>query len=219
MLTRRQSIKYIITFISGVTAFFSKLGTGISLVYAKVKTIVLPRGTPMADLISQDPAELDNRNLETTPMDQFDVMGQTFYKVDLEKWRFEVKGSVQHPKKIAYKDLARLDPIERNVLLICPGFFAYNARWKGFSLSSLLRSAGIGPDVTHVEIKGSEGIKSKTEKFIIDDVMNDKLFIAFQVNGQALPERHGFPARLVAEGYDGDYWVKYVNRIEVFTDS
>jgi sulfoxide reductase catalytic subunit YedY len=38
---------------------------------------------------------------------------------------------------------------------------------------------------------------------------------SFDVNGQALPKKHGFPLRMVAEGHYGSGWVKYVNRVKL----
>jgi sulfoxide reductase catalytic subunit YedY len=47
----------------------------------------------------------------------------------------------------------------------------------------------------------------------VEDVLSDRVFLAYGVNGKPLPERHGFPLRLVAEGYYGYDWIKYVYRI------
>ena len=41
-----------------------------------------------------------------------------------------------------------------------------------------------------------------------------RCFWAYQVNGVDLPQKHGFPLRIVAEDYYGDDWVKYVDKIE-----
>ena len=43
------------------------------------------------------------------------------------------------------------------------------------------------------------------------------MFLAYGVNDIALPERHGFPLRLVAEGHKGRRWVKYVHTVTVVT--
>jgi len=42
------------------------------------------------------------------------------------------------------------------------------------------------------------------------------VFLAFEVNGEKLPQKHGFPLRIVAEDYYGSDWVKYVYKIEAF---
>jgi DMSO/TMAO reductase YedYZ molybdopterin-dependent catalytic subunit len=50
----------------------------------------------------------------------------------------------------------------------------------------------------------------------LEDIMaNDNIFLAHIVNGETLPEKHGFPLRLVAKGKYGYDWVKWVENIEV----
>lgn len=215
MNTRRQVIKLLLSFFIGMPVFFGKVWTGLGMAYAQVKRRVLSKDTPMSELTSQNPSRLDTSRLDTTPMDEFDVMGQTNYRVNLEEWRLELSGDIERPKQLTYEDIFKLPAIERNVLLICPGFFAYNALWKGISLSALLSDAKLKPEVTHVKFSGPSGISRKTKKFTIEDVMTDKVFIAYQVNGQPLPERHGFPVRLVAEDHYGGRWVKYIDKISV----
>ncbi len=43
-----------------------------------------------------------------------------------------------------------------------------------------------------------------------------KIFLAYEVNGQVLPRKHGFPCRVVAEDHYGSVWVKFVHQIEAF---
>ena len=47
------------------------------------------------------------------------------------------------------------------------------------------------------------------------DILSDKVFLAYEVNGKALPRKHGFPLRVVAEDHYGSEWVKYVDKITV----
>jgi DMSO/TMAO reductase YedYZ molybdopterin-dependent catalytic subunit len=51
----------------------------------------------------------------------------------------------------------------------------------------------------------------------LDDV--DSLLLAFKVAGEPLTPVHGFPARLVAPGWRGYNWVKWVQSIEVSRES
>jgi DMSO/TMAO reductase YedYZ molybdopterin-dependent catalytic subunit len=39
------------------------------------------------------------------------------------------------------------------------------------------------------------------------------------MNGETLPDRHGFPARVIVPGYFGEKHVKWITRIEVADDS
>ena len=216
MTTRRQIIKIIAGL--GLWVFITRLKSGISLAWARTQKRLLARDTPMEELISEDPGDLDTRQLDTTPMDRFDVMGQDIYEVNLDAWRLNLAGAVARPRALTYPELVTQPFLEKNCLLICPGFFAYNALWKGIALSSLLKSAGVDPKANRVRFSGPEGIRKKNETFDLQDVMADRVFIAYRVNGQPLPERHGFPARVVAEGHYGGRWVKYVNRIHVLVD-
>ncbi|HHP7236161.1 MAG TPA: molybdopterin-dependent oxidoreductase [Desulfobacterales bacterium] len=42
---------------------------------------------------------------------------------------------------------------------------------------------------------------------------SDQVFLDYEVNGVPLPQKHGFPLRLVAEDHYGARWVKSVDRI------
>ncbi len=173
---------------------------------------VLARGTKTESLIHDNPAALDATNLELTPLEAFGTMGPTDEVVDLAAWRLEVAGQVRHPLRLAYAQLTALPPVERNVLLICPGFFANHGRWLGFSLGGLLQQADFDPAATRIVI---EARGQKIASFSVDEVLTDKVFLAYQVNGKPLPRKHGFPIRVVAEDHYGSEWVKYVDRVMV----
>ncbi|MBU1156021.1 MAG: molybdopterin-dependent oxidoreductase, partial [Proteobacteria bacterium] len=70
-------------------------------------------------------------------------------------------------------------------------------------------------EANRVVIKGVGGAEAKTERFSLDEVMGDEVFLAYEVNGRPLPRKHGFPLRVVAGEHYGDDWVKYVARITV----
>ena len=127
----------------------------------------------------------------------------------------EITGEVAAPLTLTYGELTALPPVERNVLLICPGFFANHGRWKGLSLGKLLEKAQMDPGATHVTISGPPGRYEKTERFPLADVLSDKVFLAYAVNGETLPIRHGYPLRVVAEDYYGSDWVKYVSKVRL----
>lgn len=45
--------------------------------------------------------------------------------------------------------------------------------------------------------------------------MDPTTLVAFEMNGERLPDKHGFPARVVVPGYFGEKNVKWLTRIEV----
>lgn len=215
MRKRRQFIKLILGFFAGLGLLFSPLAVGIRWVWAKAQKIILPKGTQVKTLIGKNPANLDTRNLELTPTEKFGTMGLASHQVDLNKWQLEINGRVQRPIKLQYSQVTEIPSVKKDVLLICPGVFAYHARWEGVSVAKLLEKAQASSDATHVSFSGPEGWNEKTERFPIEDIRSDRVFLAYNVNNNALPEKHGFPLRAVAEGYYGSQWVKYVYKITV----
>ncbi len=215
MTTRRHFIKAMLMLTAFITASLGRLDRTFSKVWSKTGKRLLDKGTPMSSLMHANPAHIDTSLLEITPVQEFDVMGETTHQVDLHTWRLSIEGAVQKPAEFTYEELLALPILELNVLLICPGFFAYNGKWKGFSVARLLDQLGLDPEATHVKFTGSKGFRKKTRRFKIDEIRSDKLFLAYGVNDIDLPERHGFPLRLVAEEHMGRRWVKYVNAITV----
>ena len=219
MKTRRQFIKFSVRFLCGLGMFVSTIGAWLEKVYAQTKRILVPKGTDLSTLRSENPATLDARNLEVRPLQEFETMGQTDHEVDLKSWRLSIDGNVDAPARLTYSRIIELPSIERKVLMICPGVFTNHGKWKGISLMTVLNLAGMKADTTHIVVSGPQGSYEKVEKFHIADIRSDKVFLAYQVNGERLPQKHGFPLRIVAEDYYGDEWVKYVYKIEAIKDS
>jgi len=175
---------------------------------------LLPADTELDALLFENPADLDARNLPVTPIDRFKTMGLSDHKVDLQRWRLTVGGAVASPLRLDYRQIRSFPVVERKVLLICPGVFAYHARWKGLSVEALLQQAGVDPQATHVDVKGPSGPYAKVQRFPRRDVRLRKAFLAYAVNGRMLPQKHGYPLRAVAEGYVGSEWIKYADTVE-----
>ena len=215
MKERRQFLRFVIGFFAGFSFLFSPLFSALRWAYGKVEKTILPKGTKREALVNRDPKTLDTRNLDTTPLKDFGIMGTSDYEVNLDEWRLEIGGRVKNSLRFTYAEILRLPVIEKDILLICPGFFANHGRWKGISMKGLLEKAEVEKDVRHVSFRGPKGSNEKVEVFPIEDVLTDKVFLAYGVNGQALPKQHGFPLRVVAEDHYGNDWVKYVYKVNI----
>ena len=217
MKKRRRFIKNLFGLFVGLGFFLSPTALWVRKAFAKVKKIILPQGTRPETLKGKDPSNLDTRNLKPTPIENFRTMGTTNHRVDLKTWQLEISGHIQRPLQLSYPKIIQMPAIEKNVLLICPGIFSFHARWTGISVSTILEMVQLRPGATHVSFTGPVGKYEKVERFPIGDILSNKVFLAYRVNGEDLPQKHGFPLRVVAEGYFGSEWVKYVYKIMVET--
>ena len=215
MEKRRQFLKTSVRLFAGLGAFWYPFSSFIRHAYANAEKIVLPKNASREELIHKNPSRLDTRNLDITPLEKFRTMGISDHTTDIDKWRLEVSGYISQPLQLTYSQILSLPSVERNVLLICPGIFVNHGRWKGISMKALLDRAGATNGATHISFSGPEGDYEKVERYPIADALSNTVFPAYAVNGKTLPRKHGYPLRLVAEGYYGSEWVKYVYKIEV----
>jgi len=220
MASRRKFLKKALTGLFGTGLLLSPFLSLVRHVAAGARKIIVPQGTKRETLVDKNPRDLDTTHLEITGIDDFGVMGLEDHEVSLETWSLRVDGRVQTPLHLSYPALLEMPAIERAVLLICPGVFANHGLWKGVSVKELLDRAGMANEVNYITFRGPEGRYEKVLRVPIGDVLSDQVFLAHHVNGAPLPMKHGFPLRVVAEGYSGDDWVKYVDRVtaEVIPD-
>jgi DMSO/TMAO reductase YedYZ molybdopterin-dependent catalytic subunit len=213
-MKRRQILK-LFTAVAGWTVVAgSPLALLVRRSCAALRRRLLPADTDLGTLLFESPKNLDTRNLPITPIDKFGTMGLSEHQVDLQRWQLTIGGVVARPTRFTYDQITAMPVISRDVLLICPGVFAYNARWRGISIWPLLEQAGVDMKTTHVDVGGPAGPYEKVHRFPLRDVQTDKAFLAYAVNEKRLPEKHGFPLRAVAEGYVGAEWIKFVERID-----
>lgn len=159
-----------------------------------------------------NPAEIDTRNLEIDPLNQFGTMGPTDVEVDLRSYRLNLTGEVEYPLSLSYDQILNYPSLTEAVLLICPGFFANHGQWTGVSLKFLIKEAGVKKGAKYIDIKGAH---EKAVRIPLEEAEKKLIILAYRVNGETLPRKHGFPLRLVYDGAYGSEWMKYVNEIVV----
>lgn len=186
--------------------------TSTPTVTPQAQPTLVPRLTPLPrDLISRDPALVDNSGFEITPVEELHTTGEPV-DIDVDEYRLVVDGLVEKPLRLTYEDILARPSVTEVVLLICPGFFADNAQWTGTPLAGILQEAGVKPEAEEVLFHGADGFKNR---LTLEEAMAEGVFLAYKVNGQVLPREHGYPLRLVARGKYGSRWVKWLVRIEV----
>ena len=90
--------------------------------------------------------------------------------------------------------------------LDCTGGWYSTQEWSGVVLSRLLPDAA---SARCIEVASATGYG---RRFPASDAPH--LLLALRLGGQPLAPGHGFPARLVAPGRRGFWWVKWITRVE-----
>jgi len=126
-------------------------------------------------------------------------------RIDPRAWRLVVADRAGE-RELSLAGLAAFDTRVRAVLDCTGGWYA-EQDWTGAPVSALLGDRG---DARSVLVRSATGYWIR---FPIGDL--DRLLLATRVGGAPLEPRHGFPARLVAPGRRGFWWVKWVDRIEL----
>jgi DMSO/TMAO reductase YedYZ molybdopterin-dependent catalytic subunit len=94
-----------------------------------------------------------------------------------------------------------------------------NAEWSGPRLIDVLKLAGADLGAGYVTLNGADVGLAKTPDFIrslpMRKAIDPNTLLAMNMNGERLPDLHGFPLRLVTPGWDGTSWVKWVNSLTV----
>lgn len=142
-------------------------------------------------------------------------------KVDPKLWRLEITGLVKTPQTYKLDRLQSLAAVEQETTLMCisngldAGLMS-NAKWKGVPMGVLLNAAGPAAGATKVRL---HGVDNYTDTFPLEKALDPTTLVVYEMNGETLPDRHGFPARVIVPGYFGEKHVKWITRIEVADES
>ncbi len=158
-----------------------------------------------------------------TPNDRFYVVTKNFVdpRVDRDVWRLRVHGLVEEPRTYTFAELSELPSVEQETTLECisnkvGGGLMSNAVWKGVPLQRLLTSSRPRPGVTRVFLRAADGYTYATS---FDRARNESTLVAYGMNGERLPDRHGYPVRLIMPGGYGELNVKWLQEVELVDEA
>jgi Sulfite oxidase and related enzymes len=138
-------------------------------------------------------------------------------RVDADLWHLEVGGLVKNAATWRFDDLMGFEMKEQETTLMCisngldAGLIS-NAVWKGFPLRNVLDRGVPLSDAARVRF---HGVDNYTDTIPLEKALEPTTLLAYEMNGAELPDRHGYPFRLIVPGYFGEKHVKWLTRIEV----
>jgi DMSO/TMAO reductase YedYZ molybdopterin-dependent catalytic subunit len=172
-----------------------------------------------------------------TPIEHFFVRSHVYVPtVNMQEWRLKVEGEIAAPLTLTMEDLKALPPVELVSVVECAGngrgFYepsvagvqwgsgaVGNGRWRGVRLADVLKRAGIKESAKEVLFDGADvplGTMPDFQRSIpVKKALDGNTLLAYEMNGETLPVKHGFPLRVVNPGWASDSWVKWLTSIRV----
>jgi DMSO/TMAO reductase YedYZ molybdopterin-dependent catalytic subunit len=174
-----------------------------------------PSRVPQLHVNPLKPLPADETLTGISGLSPFFTPNQDFYRVDTAlilpkvsaaNWQLRIHGMVDRPMTLTYDDLIKKPMIDRNITLTCVseavgGNFIGNAQWQGTLLAPILRKAGIQRGADQIVMRDVHGM---TIGVATDPTLDGRdSMLAVAMNGQVLPQPHGYPVRVVIPGLYG----------------
>ena len=159
--------------------------------------------------------------------------------IELAEWRLTIDGLVKKPLSIGFDTLLATPKTIVANTLECSGNSRSllreeasgnpwtvggvgNAVWGGVWLKSLLDEAGVSADAHDVAFEGFDRPIGKAQIKFIRSIPLEKALsttlLAYEMNGEPLPLKHGFPLRALALGWTGANCVKWLSKITLMKE-
>jgi DMSO/TMAO reductase YedYZ molybdopterin-dependent catalytic subunit len=187
------------------------------------RAVTIPAAATPRSRLSDQPFSVPGLSPYITPNADFYRIDTalTIPQINPEGWHLDISGRVDRPYSLTYDELLALDAVEETITLQCVsnevgGSLVDNAVWQGVPLAALLERAGVQPEATQIVGRSAD---RWTAGFPTELATDGRVaLVAYAMNGEPLPSRHGFPARLVVAGLYGYVSAtKWLTEIELTT--
>ncbi|MDW8095291.1 MAG: sulfite oxidase-like oxidoreductase [Aquificaceae bacterium] len=132
---------------------------------------------------------------------------------DIDKYRFKVFGLVENPLEFRYEELLKMPSVELIADFHCVTRWSVkDILWEGIQTSSLLSLAKPKGEARYVMVHSLDGY---TTNMPLEYLLYEDSLLAYKMNGQTIPLRHGYPLRLIVPRLYAWKSAKYVWGIEL----
>ncbi|MFL6340836.1 MAG: molybdopterin-dependent oxidoreductase [Nitrososphaeraceae archaeon] len=156
---------------------------------------------------------------EITPTDLFYRIDKNpiVPEVNAQTWNLSVRGLVDNPLVINYKQLRDMPSVEEFATLECVsnkigGDLISTAVWKGVRLKDLLDKAHVKPSSKYIVFRCYDGydVGIPLERGLFEGTI-----LAYDMNSAPLTSEHGYPVRAIVPGIYGMMNAKWITQIEL----
>lgn len=154
---------------------------------------------------------------------------EDFYRIDINlmppsvdagEWRLEIGGLVDNPTSLTLDEIRQRPAVSQYITLECisnrvGGDLISGNLWTGIRLKDLLDEVGLQPEAKALHIESADGFY---ETVVMEDMMDPRTLLVYDMNGQPLPAEHGFPLRIYIPNRFGMKQPKWIVRMEAVAE-
>ena len=178
-----------------------------------------PAASPSQAVLAKRIEPAPGTRAEITPVDKF-------YRIDINtlppvvdaaSWRFQLKGMVQKPLTLTLDEIQSRPAFSQAVTLSCisnpvGGDLISTNYWTGVRFKDILAEAGLNTNVKYINVMAYDGFY---ESIPIEEAMDERTLLVYAINGQMLPNEHGFPLRVFIPNHYGMKQPKWITQMVV----
>lgn len=136
-------------------------------------------------------------------------------EADLATYRLNITGEVDNPLALTLDEIKAFPSVTQTRTLQCisnpvGGNLIGNAVWTGVPLALLLEEAGFRSSGRNLKLESLDGYHTGIPK---DLALHEHSLLVYEMNGEPLPAKHGYPLRCLWPGRYGQKQPKWIQTI------
>lgn len=133
--------------------------------------------------------------------------------IDADDWSLSITGLVEEEQELSYQDLRSYEITNEYKAIRCLSDDLRDSKldngvWTGVRVGNILDDVGVNE--SHAMLYGADDYYYSMPVSLLEDCL-----LAYGMNGFELPQRHGYPARLLVPNHWGKLHVKWITEIEI----
>jgi hypothetical protein len=148
-----------------------------------------------------------------------------FYRIDInllplrvpgDTWQLEVDGLFERPGLLTLSDMMAYPAVTAPITLSCisnpiGGDLIGTSQWTGVRLVDFLLDRGLRAEAMALRIVAADGFFESVTR---EDMEDPRTLLVYGMGGEVLPDRHGYPLRIMIPNRYGMKQPKWIRRIE-----
>jgi hypothetical protein len=166
---------------------------------------------------AQAPSHFGHETPEVTPTGDFYIVSKNLLdpSINADHWELRLGGLTNKMVTLSYDDIKAMPSVQQYTTLQCisneiGGDLMSTSYWTGVPFKNVLDLAEPKSDATHVFFRSEDGFTSSLE---LARARADEVLLVYEMNGERLPDKHGYPVRLLLPGKYGMRNPKWITEI------